>query len=165
MVQSLRNGPANSDWLLALISTLLTGFIMACGQRSVPTHSGQAIRESSTLSTDQSPWVEEVFTVVEVPPRFPTGNDQIGTYLRQHLRYPEAALKAKVAGKVMVSFMVTYEGRIQDVTVLKGYGYGINEEAIRLIQTMPSWIPGKQAGHPVNVKYNLFIPFELPSQK
>lgn len=165
MAQPLQNGTANSNWLLALISTLLVGFVMACSQRSIPTHSGQAIREPSTLSTDQSPRVEEVFTVVQVPPSFPAGNDKIGSYLRQNLRYPEAALIAKVGGKVFVSFIVTYEGRIRDVTVLKGYGYGINEEAIRLIQTMPIWTPGKQAGHPVNVKYNLVIPFELTSQK
>lgn len=106
-----------------------------------------------------------MFSVVEVPPSFSTGNDQIGAYLRQNLRYPEAALKAKVGGKVFVSFIVTYECRLQGVTVLKGYGNGINEEAIRLIQTMPTWTPGKQAGHPVNIKYNLVIPFDLTSQK
>ncbi|GAB3809107.1 hypothetical protein GCM10028819_49640 [Spirosoma humi] len=109
--------------------------------------------------------VEEVFTVVQVPPSFPGGNGQIGPYLRQNLRYPEAALNAKVVGKVFVSFIVTYEGRIQDVNVLKGYGYGLDEEAIRVVQTMPAWTPGKQNGHPVNVKYNLVIPFDYANRK
>lgn len=108
---------------------------------------------------------EEVFTVVQVPPSFPGGNAQIGPYLRQNLRYPEAAMNAKVEGKVFVSFIVTYEGRIQDVTVLKGYGYGLNEEAVRVVQAMPTWTPGRQAGRPVNVKYNLVIPFESASRK
>jgi len=131
----------------------------------MPAQSGQATNEPSSLSTDQSTREEEVFTVVQVPPSFPGGNDQIGPYLRQNLRYPEAASKAKVEGKVFVSFIVTHDGRIQNVTVLKGYGYGIDEEAIRLVQNMPAWTPGRQAGRPVNVKYNLVIPFESASRK
>lgn len=108
---------------------------------------------------------EEVFTVCEVPPYFPGGMAKLGNYLRQNLRYPEAARKAKVDGKVFVSFIVTNQGLIKDVNLLKGLGYGINEEAVRLVQTMPAWIPGRQSGRSVNVKYNLVIPFDLASQK
>ncbi|WP_460940954.1 energy transducer TonB [Spirosoma humi] len=131
----------------------------------MPPQSSQTTTTPATRSPDQSPMVEEVFTVVQVPPSFPGGNGQIGPYLRQNLRYPEAALNAKVVGKVFVSFIVTYEGRIQDVNVLKGYGYGLDEEAIRVVQTMPAWTPGKQNGHPVNVKYNLVIPFDYANRK
>ncbi|SOD96766.1 energy transducer TonB [Spirosoma fluviale] len=152
MVPQRRNGAFPNARLALSISTLLIGLLMACSQRSLPTQSSQ---------TDyQAAIDEEVFTVVEVPPGFPGGNAGLSSYLRENLRYPEAAIKAKVQGKVFVSFLVTKEGTIRNVAILKGFGYGINEEAIRLIQAMPNWIPGRQSGHPVNVKYNLVVPFD-----
>ncbi|CAN5245413.1 hypothetical protein BH09BAC4_BH09BAC4_26990 [soil metagenome] len=98
-------------------------------------------------------------------PNFPGGIPKLQEYIHQNLRYPADALKNKVEGRVFVSFIILKDGRIQDVTVLKGYGYGTNEEAVRLVQSMPNWIPGKQAGRPVNVKYTIVIPFELSSVK
>lgn len=138
---------------------------MGCNQHSLPTQSGQSTNQSITQATRQPVMEEEIFTVCEFPPSFPGGNSQIGNYIRQNLRYPEAASKAKVDGKVFVSFVVTNQGLIKDVNVLKGLGYGINEEAIRLVQSMPAWTPGRQSGRFVNVKYNLVIPFDLASQK
>lgn len=164
MVLQRRNWPATYYGLALLINTLLVGMPMACNQRSLTTQSGQT-NQSLSQATNQSVMEEEVFTVCEVPPSFPGGNAQIGSYLRQNLHYPEAARQAKVDGKVFVSFIVTNQGHIKNATVLKGYGYGINEEAVRLVQTMPTWIPGRQAGRAVNVKYNLVIPFDLAGQK
>lgn len=157
--------PVRTLGLALSISTLLIGLSGACSQRSQATQSGQATNQPSGQAATQPPMADEVFTVVQVPPSFPGGNAQISNYLRQNLRYPEAALKARVEGRVFVSFIVTYEGGIRDVSILKGYGYGINEEARRLVQNMPNWIPGRQAGRPVNVKYNLVVPFELSGSK
>lgn len=143
--------------MLLLMVSLLVGSMMACSQGSLATKSGQTTR--------QAPMSEETFTVVEVPPSFPGGMSRFSDYLHKNLRYPEAAIKAKVEGRVFVSFIVMQDGSIQDVQVLKGYGYGTNEEATRLIQTMPNWLPGKQSGHPVNVKYNVVVPFRLDAIK
>lgn len=90
---------------------------------------------------------------------------RLGNYIRQNLRYPEAAIKAKIEGRAFVSFIVMKNGNVQDVQILKGLGYGTNEEAVRLIQSMPNWNPGKQSGRPVNVKYNLVVPFTLADAK
>ncbi|GAB3317124.1 hypothetical protein GCM10027299_08160 [Larkinella ripae] len=111
----------------------------------------------------QSPSNDPVFTVVEQSPEFPGGFARLDEYLRRNLRYPEAARNAKVEGRAFVSFIVTKEGAIKDVQLLKGLGYGTNEEAIRLVQTMPNWTPGKQSGQPVHVKYNLVVRFDLGS--
>jgi protein TonB len=162
MIPQRRKRVANSaGWLLSTLM-LLVGLTTACSHRS-------SSHRSSVTQTPQDTYQaavnEEIFTVCEVPPSFPGGNDRISGYLRQNLRYPEEAIKAKVQGRVFVSFIVTKEGQIKGVTVLKGYDHGINDEAVRLIQTMPNWIPGKQSGHPVNVKYNLVVPFELASVK
>ncbi|SFC33253.1 energy transducer TonB [Spirosoma endophyticum] len=143
--------------MLLLIASLFIGTMTACSQ-------GSSLIKSVQPSEHAEPH-EEIFTVVETPPSFPGGMDRFSDYIHQNLRYPADAIKNKVEGRVFVSFLVMYNGRLQDVTVLRGYGYGMNEEAVRLVQSMPSWIPGKQAGRPVNVKYNVVIPFELSSVK
>lgn len=143
------------------ISLVLIGLTVACSQRSHATQSSQPTNQPSSQATTPTAINEEIFTVVEVPPSFPGGNAEINRYLRKNMRYPEAASIAKAKGRVFVSFIVTKEGRIQDVTILKGQGYGLDEEAKRLVETMPNWTPGRQAGRPVHVRYNLVVPFEL----
>lgn len=86
---------------------------------------------------------------------------QLGEYFRKNLRYPETARNARLEGKVFVSFIVTDKGRIEEVYALKRLGMGLDEEAVRLIQTMPNWIPGKQSGRAVTVRYNLPVNFSL----
>ncbi|MCX6214635.1 M56 family metallopeptidase [Spirosoma sp.] len=103
----------------------------------------------------------EIFTVVEQQPEFQGGMKNLGAYLEQNLKYPEAALKANVTGRVFVRFIVTKTGEITDVQILKGIGYGTDAEAVRVVQNMPKWLPGRQNGHPVNVQYNLPINFQL----
>lgn len=107
------------------------------------------------------PKEEEIFTVVEQNPEFPGGMSALGQWLGKNIRYPAAAQRANVAGKVFVSFVVNTDGSIQDVSVLKGLGFGTDEEAVRVVKSMPKWKPGKQSGRPVRVKYNLPISFQL----
>ncbi|GAB4032864.1 M56 family metallopeptidase [Spirosoma jeollabukense] len=107
----------------------------------------------------------EIFTVAENQPEFPGGMKKIGEYLAQNLHYPEAAQKAKVEGKVFVRFVVTKEGDITDVQILKGIGYGADAEAVRVVKSMPRWKPAIQGGQAVNVQYNLPINFQLEEDK
>jgi periplasmic protein TonB len=104
---------------------------------------------------------EQIFTVVEQNPEFPGGIQEMYKYLGKNIRYPSAASRANVSGKVFLTFVVNTDGSIQDVQVLKGLGFGCDEEAIRVVKTMPKWKPGKQSGRPVRVKYNLPISFQL----
>ncbi|WP_332368986.1 M56 family metallopeptidase [Spirosoma telluris] len=131
------------------------------------TQSGQDQAQSAILPATQQAAprkavkVEgEVFTVVENQPAFPGGMKQLGEYLSQNIKYPQTALKANIEGKVFVNFVVTKTGEITDVNLLKGIGYGADEEAIRVVQNMPNWKPGTQNGQAVNVKYNLPIRFQ-----
>ena len=103
----------------------------------------------------------DVFTVVENQPEFPGGMKELGNYIGNNLRYPEAAKRANKQGRVFVSFVVTKEGDIADVKIVKGIGFGADEEAIRVVQKMPRWKPGSQSGEPVNVRFNLPINFQL----
>jgi periplasmic protein TonB len=113
------------------------------------------------VAVEAAPKEEQVFTVVEQQPEFSGGMAALGQYLSKNLRYPAAAQRANVSGRVFVSFVVNTDGSIQDVSVLKGLGFGTDEEAIRVIKAMPKWRPGKQSGRPVRVKYNLPINFTL----
>ena len=106
-----------------------------------------------------------IFTVVEQQPEFPGGMAELGQYLAQSIKYPAAAQRANVSGRVFLSFIVTKNGEITDVNILKGIGFGADEEAIRVTAQMPRWIPGKQNGRAVNVKYNLPINFSLDDEK
>lgn len=105
---------------------------------------------------------ERIYMSAEVMPGFPGGDEAFYEYLRDNLKYAKEALHAGVSGKVHLQFVVAKDGSITDVQVLDGPGYGLNEEALRVISNMPNWSPGKQNGIPVKVEYKLPISFSSP---
>jgi protein TonB len=94
-------------------------------------------------------------------PEFAGGQAALLRYLRQHLRYPSSALAAGVGGRVFMSFVVGADGSISEVTILKGLGYGLDEEAQRVVRQMPAWVPGYQSKHAVPVRFTLPITFAI----
>ncbi|GAB3951504.1 energy transducer TonB [Spirosoma harenae] len=104
---------------------------------------------------------EETFILVEQQPEYPGGTDALRRFLEKNLTYPKSAMSAGVAGRVYVSFVVNSDGSLTDVNVLKGIGFGCDEEAVRVVNKMPHWKPGKQSGRAVRVKFNLPISFTL----
>ncbi|TFF38448.1 M56 family metallopeptidase [Mucilaginibacter psychrotolerans] len=102
-----------------------------------------------------------VFTQVEQQPGYPGGNEACVKYLTTNIKYPAEARKNNIQGRVITSFVVRDDGSLDDVKVIKGIGFGADEEAIRVIKNMPKWFPGMQNGIPVNVRYTLPIAFTL----
>jgi protein TonB len=102
-----------------------------------------------------------IFTVVESMPNFPGGEAARILYLNENIKYPQMARESGIQGRVFVTFVVERDGRVTDVKVLRGIGGGCDEEAIRVIQNMPKWEPGKQRGKPVRVQFNMPILFKL----
>ena len=102
----------------------------------------------------------EPFVYVEKMPEFAGGQAALLRYLRSHLRYPSGALAAAVGGRVFLSFVVGADGAISEVTILKGLGYGLDEEAQRVVRQMPAWTPGYQSKHAVPVRFTLPITFQ-----
>ena len=98
----------------------------------------------------------------EIMPMFPGGEEAMFKYLANNINYPEYAKSLGITGKLSISFVVDKKGNISDIKIngegLKG---GCNEEAIRVVKNMPTWIAGRQAGKPVAVRYNLPISFVL----
>jgi protein TonB len=107
------------------------------------------------------PAEDEIFTAVEQNAEFPGGPRAFGQFLQRNLRYPSAAQRANVGGKVYVQFVVNTDGTIQDVQVLKSVGFGCDEEAIRVIKSVPRWTPGKQSGRAVRSRFTQPITFVL----
>ncbi|MFB0948147.1 MAG: TonB family protein [Spirosomataceae bacterium] len=104
---------------------------------------------------------EEIFTTVEQQPEFPGGIAQMYRYIGENMKYPSAAQRANVSGKVFVKFVVEKDGSIGDISILKGIGFGCDEEASRVIKSMPKWSPGRQNGRNVRVYFTMPISFRL----
>lgn len=104
---------------------------------------------------------EQIFTIVEEMPSFPGGDAALMRYLGKNIKYPAIAKDAGIQGTVYVTFVVDEKGDVRDVKVLRSIGGGCDEEAIRVVENMPSWAPGKQRGKSVKVQYNLPIRFTL----
>lgn len=102
-----------------------------------------------------------IFTIVESMPQFPEGETVLLTYLSDHINYSELARESGIQGRVFITFVVEKDGQISNVRMLRGIGGGCDEEAIRVIKSMPQWIPGKQRNIPVRVQFNLPIKFIL----
>jgi TonB family protein len=108
---------------------------------------------------------KEIFTSVEQMPEFPGGNARLNSYIAQSIRYPEAARKASIQGRVVVQFVVSKTGEITNATVVRDIGGGCGKEALRVVTAMPKWGPGKQNGKAVNVHYTLPVNFFLEEEK
>jgi|GEM_PF-3207286 len=96
----------------------------------------------------------------EQQPEYPGGTKAMYKFINANLHIPSEAKEAGVSGKVFTSFYIEVTGEITKVTVLKGLGFGCDEEAVRMIESMPKWKPGKWYGKPIRVKYNLPVSFD-----
>ncbi len=98
-------------------------------------------------------------TIVEEPPYFPNGMKALGEFIGALISYPEEALKNKIKGKVIVEFTISEDGSTKDFKIVKGLGFGCDEEAIRVLKILPDWVPGYQRGKAVKTKFQLPITF------
>ena len=123
-------------------------------------------QEGSKEVVDLPPEVDadegKVFTFVEEMPGFPGGDQKLMEYLQKNIKYPMIAKENGIQGRIYVTFVVDKDGKIKDSKILRGgLGGGLEEEALRVVRSMPDWKPGKQNGRAVQVQYNLPIIFTL----
>ena len=105
---------------------------------------------------------EEEFVVVEEMPQFPGGNEAMIKFIAENLIYPKTAMDKGEQGRVILSFVIDKRGKVDDVKLIRSVSPELDAEAIRVIQAMPDWIPGKQKGKAVNVRYTIPILYQLP---
>ena len=116
---------------------------------------------SFMTSTAQTKKSNMVYDVVEVMPQFPGGQIAMLKYIMENIKYPEQAMKEGIQGRVAVSFIVEKDGSISDVKPILSMHPLLNKEAVRVVESMPKWSPGKQNGKPVRVRFNVPVMFKL----
>lgn len=129
---------------------VLTGIILAIG--------------STTMAQDKNTQADiqnKVYNVVEQQPSFPGGPGALNSWLRENVKYPAAAIENRVQGRVIVQFIVECDGSISEIKVNRPVDPYIDKEALRVVSKMPKWIPGRQSGRPVRVRFFVPVTFRL----
>jgi protein TonB len=109
----------------------------------------------------QEPVEEEIFLIVEQMPEFPGGENALRTYIAKNIKYPRNAQEMGIQGKVYVTFIVDKNGNVTKASIARGIDSALDKEALRVINTLPRWTPGKQRGSAVSVSYTVPINFTL----
>ena len=125
---------------------------------------GEVLKAKEALVTEPVKTKEEenkVFDVVEQMPSFPGGMAALMAYLQKSIKYPPVAEENGIQGRVVCTFVVERDGSVTDVKVAKSVDPSLDKEAVRVVSAMPRWIPGKQNGQSVRVKYTLPVTFRL----
>ena len=121
---------------------------------------GMLIEDLQEIVTE-APKEEQVFDMVEQAPQFPGGQEEMMKYIYDNIKYPIIAQENGISGRVICQFVVGSDGKVRDVKVARGVDPSLDKEAVRVIQSMPAWIPGRQNGKAVSVRYTLPIIFRL----
>ena len=122
---------------------------------------GKDIAELKEVITKAPEAEEKTYTMVEQMPQFPGGDRELLSFIAKNLHYPTIAQEKGIQGKVFVRFVVSATGDVKDVKVMRSLDPYCDKEAIRVIQSLPKWIPGRQNGRNVPVYYTVPITFKL----
>ena len=98
---------------------------------------------------------------IQKPPSFPGGDGELLKYLASNIKYPPLARENNIQGSVVLTFVVSKDGGVRDVNIVKDIGGGCGKEAVRVVQSMPKWIPGEANGNAVKVRFTLPVRFKL----
>ena len=128
--------------------------------------SGPSVQAAGPPMAAPGPAVEEgdendIFEVVEQNPSFPGGEAELMKWLHKNLKYPPVAQENGIQGKVYIQFVVNKDGSIVDPKIIRSADTSLDKEAMRVVQAMPKWTPGKQRGKAVRVRFTLPITFRL----
>jgi len=153
-------------WKMFVLPKLLFGSIIiglgvtAYGQDTVKPQVVQDTLNSKQDSIQHNP---AIFCYhVEVMPEFPGGDKALLKWLIENVHYPKEAKEKGIQGRITCRFLIDENGNISDVEIVKGLDSDLDAEAIRVIESMPKWIPGTQNGKTVRVYYSLPVTFKLP---
>ena len=156
-----------------IVSQNIMLFASGCGLVTVPRAymNKEGLKKALNLSETQIPMLntpigytkeekeekKEIHSNSDVRPQFPGGDDAMLRYLTNNIKYPQRALKDGIQGRVIVKFVVSDKGKIKNIRVERPVSPECDEEAVRVIRSMPDWIPGQIDGKPVNVYYTIPI--------
>jgi TonB family protein len=122
---------------------------------------GMLFSQETLVDTDDT----LLFYVIEEKPEFPGGQDALLTYIAKNTMYPDSAKENGIEGKVFISFVINKEGYVTRVKTIRSVHPLLDNEAVRVIESLPQWKPGKQRGQYVNVQFQIPINFTLKKDK
>ncbi len=125
------------------------------------TYNGVPFKEIVVVGKNEAPNEGKVFDIVEQMPQFSGGEEKLNEYLSTHVQYPKEAMEKGIQGRVIVAFVVNRDGSISDPKVVRSIDSALDKEALRVINSMPRWNPGKQNGKNVRVNYTVPVYFRL----
>ncbi|MEM8906983.1 MAG: energy transducer TonB [Bacteroidota bacterium] len=146
-----------------LLSLLLVLLVWAC----------QPTTEQNAANQTPAEPEEPVYSMVDEMPRFPgcetlegeprqaCANKKLLEYVRSNLQYPSAAKATQKEGRAVIGFNIGKDGKVSKAEIIRDPGDGMGQEAKRIVESFPDFIPGKQQGEAVIVRYNLPIRFKL----
>ena len=117
--------------------------------------------KNEVVVEEKKPEPEKIFTAVEESPKFPGGDAELYKWLSKNIRYPEMAAQNNIQGRVTVQFVAEKDGAVGEVKVVRGKDPDLDKEAVRVVKSLPKFIPGKMNGQSVRVWYTLPINFKL----
>lgn len=146
------------NYLFVLPLLAMFCFLVAC-QKESPV----LTEKSATNASTQRSVSEAIYEQVDLMPKFVGGDEALMKFIGSNIKYPKGAREGKLEGKVVIGFVVEKDGSISNVETVKGIGGGCEEEAKRVVQSMPQWVPGKDnaTGKAVRVSYKLPLQFRL----
>ncbi len=153
---------------LLLVFSLILAVTAMVQAQEVPTVTEHLLTSEPT--PPPPPPQNETFAYVEQMPEFPGGQQALMEYLSKNIKYPAKAIKEGIQGRVIVRFVINRTGTVERAEVIRGLGSGCDEEALRVVNAMPKWKPGKHNGQAVSTFYTWPIIFKLddndtPTQK
>ena len=122
---------------------------------------GEVLKAKEVIADEPKVEEQKVFDVVEQMPEFPGGQAELLKWISEHIKYPAVAEENGIQGRVVATFVVERDGSVTDVKVVRSIDPALDKEAIRVLKQMPKWIPGKQNGSAVRVKYTVPVTFKL----
>lgn len=158
-IKNAESGPRYFEVIGMQIDSIVDALKWNVSQAAPPDQTEMPPIEKPVQKDDNSQ--AEVFQFVEQMPEFPGGQAALMQYIQSNIHYPTTAKEAGIQGKVIINFIVNKDGKITGAHIVRGIGGGCDEEALRVIRTMPAWRPGKQNGMAVNTAFNLPVTFSL----
>ena len=125
----------------------------------------KSVKKTEANKPDMKPNADGVYQIVEEMPCFPGGDQKLMEYIANNINYPQEARDKGIEGRVFIRMVIEKDGSVSNVKLLRGIGGGCDEEAERVIKSMPKWKPGMMKGEPVPVSYQIPINFKLAEKQ
>jgi TonB family protein len=157
-------GPTSPKILVVITITLLALIFLSLnvsGQKSTTVKKEVALPPSSSDKGSSTHMTDGAYQVVDVMPEFPGGDEALLKYIADSTHYPKEAKEKAIQGKVIARFMVRKDGSVSNVSILKGVNALLDDEAIRVVKTLPRFTPGKLKGKKVPVWFMIPISYTL----